>query len=365
MTKVLVVDDSALMRRQISRILTEAGLEVTIARNGVEALESVSRDKPDVITLDINMPEMDGLTFLSQLMVERPTPVVMVSSLTEQGALATFEALELGAVDFVHKPDGTVSHNIDQVRNEIVGKVQAAARARIRRSRGLRERLAADRSRIEARPTLPSPAVRLPPLASDAVVLIGVSTGGPSTLEAILTALPGDFPCPIVIAQHMPATFTTVFARRLNEVCELTVQEVTQPQVIEAGHVYIGRGDADLHFVKRGRSVVAAVTPPSPNWFWHPSVDCMVDSAMKVFAPSRLIGVLLTGMGNDGARKMADLHAAGGRTIAESEETAVVFGMPQELINLGGADLVLPFHGIARQIIDWTAPTKRAGRIGT
>lgn len=367
MTKVLVVDDSALMRRQIRKILTDAGFDVAIARHGVEALQMVALENPDVITLDINMPEMDGLTFLSRLMTESPKPVVMVSSLTEQGALATFEALELGAVDFVHKPDGTVSRNIAKIEEEIVAKVQSAARARMRRARGLRERLKADRSRIAERA---APATARAPAAASVpdqfpVVLVGVSTGGPGTVEEILTALPEDFPAPVVIAQHMPATFTSVFARRLDDVCPLPVQEVSQPLPLEPGRVYIGRGDADVVLARRGRGVVVTATPPSPSWFWHPSVDHMVESAMKVIPPSRIIGVLLTGMGNDGARKMAELHAAGGLTIAESEETAVVFGMPQELIALGGAGVVLPAHAVARQLIEWTVPSRRLRRPGT
>lgn len=376
MPKVLIVEDSALMRRQLKRILTEAGFEVTSARNGREALEQVGLIDPDVITLDINMPEMDGLTFLSHLMVELPKPVVMVSSLTEKGALATFEALEMGAVDFIHKPDGTISLNIEKIEQEIVAKVRAACRARMSRARGLRQRLQQERER---RVILPERPVRAsasplrpsapPPLAAPhedeigpPVVLIGVSTGGPGTLEEILVELPPDFPWAILVAQHMPATFTSVFARRLNEVCPIEVCEVSKPTPIEPGKVYIGRGDADFAVIKRGRQLAVTAVPASQEWFWHPSVNHLVYSAMKYLAPSQMVGVLLTGMGNDGAEAMTALHTGGSRTIAESEETAVVFGMPQELINLGGASEILPCGRIAAKLIDWITPPGRRSR---
>lgn len=357
MTKVLIVDDSALMRRQLSRILTEAGFEVVTARNGAEGLRLAAEAAPDVVTLDINMPEMDGLTMLSRLMVENPKPVVMVSSLTEQGALSTFEALELGAVDYIHKPDGTVSHRIDDVQDEIVGKVRAAARARIRRTRGLHGRLMAERGRRA--PAAATPAVAAGDLPC--VVLIGVSTGGPGTLEEILFELPADFPAPIVIAQHMPANFTGVFARRLNESCPLEVQEVRVPTPLRPGNVYVGRGDADVLLTQRNGEI-QVVAMPSSTGLWHPSVDRLVESAMKVVPPQHLIAVQLTGMGNDGAEQMTRLHQAGGRTIAESEETAVVFGMPQDLIKRGGADIVLPNHRIAQQLTDWAASARRRFR---
>ncbi|MBF0333219.1 MAG: response regulator, partial [Alphaproteobacteria bacterium] len=260
MVKVLIVDDSALMRRQLGRILTEAGFEVVTARNGAEGLRLAAEAAPDVITLDVNMPEMDGLTMLSRLMVETPKPVVMVSSLTEQGALATFEALELGAVDYVHKPDGTVSHRIDDVQREIVEKVRAAARARIRRAHGVHGRMQVER----ARGAQPAPAKIAEPIGEAAcVVLIGVSTGGPGTLEEILCELPAGFPAPILVAQHMPSNFTGVFARRLNDTCALEVQEVRVPTPLRPGNVYVGRGDADLLLSRRGAEVHAAAVPSS------------------------------------------------------------------------------------------------------
>ena len=384
MPKALVIEDSALMRRQIKRILSDAGFEVSTARNGVEALEQVALVDPDVITLDINMPEMDGLTFLSRLMIERPKPVVMISSLTEKGALATFEALEMGAIDFVHKPDGTVSHNIARIETEIVDKVRAAMGSRLSRARGLRQRMRAEREggrpALRVPPASVKPVFTAPPAkpafsavpakpagASDAlpsVVVIGVSTGGPGTLEEILTPLPADFPWAILVAQHMPAGFTGVFARRLDDACAITVREVAQPMPIEPGTVYIGRGDADFVVTRRGRQLMASAVPSSAEWFWHPSVNHLVYSAMKHLPPAQLIGVLLTGMGNDGAEAMTALHNAGGRTIAESEESAVVFGMPQELIKLGGAEVVLPAGQVAGRLVEWVSRASRRQRLG-
>lgn len=357
MVKVLIVEDSALMRRTLTDILSSEGFTVSSARNGVEGLEAVSKFDPDVITLDINMPEMDGLTFLSRLMVEKPKPVVMVSSLTEKGALATFEAMALGAVDFIHKPDGTVSHRMERVRQDIVDKVRAASRARLRGTMGLRERVRRE-SVASAQRVLPSSqTLRAGETEANPIVLVGVSTGGPGTVEEILCGLPEDFSAPILIAQHMPANFTSVFAKRLNDVCPLRVVEVTQPMPLEPGVVYIGRGDADFVLTRQGRGLAATAVPASAEFLWHPSVDRMVESAMRVANPGRLIGVLLTGMGNDGAKRMAELRAAGGHTIAESEATAIVFGMPQELIQLGGAEVTLPSNRVARQLVAW-APAR-------
>ncbi|MBF0562311.1 MAG: chemotaxis protein CheB, partial [Alphaproteobacteria bacterium] len=196
------------------------------------------------------------------------------------------------------------------------------------------------------------------------VVVIGVSTGGPGTLEEILTLLPADFPWAILIAQHMPAGFTGLFSRRLDESCAITVREVTQPMPIEPGTVYIGRGDADFVMTRRGRQLMATAVPASAEWFWHPSVDHLVYSAMKYLPPTQLIGVLLTGMGSDGANAMTALHEAGSLTIAESEESAVVFGMPQELIKLGGADVVLPAGQVAGKLMEWVSRASRRQRLG-
>jgi two-component system chemotaxis response regulator CheB len=350
-TTVLVVDDSALMRRTITEILAAAGgFEVVVARTGADALDLLDAEQPDVITLDITMPVMDGLTCLAEIMKRRPTPVVMVSSLTEKGALATLEALNLGAVDFLAKPGGTVSLDLDAVATELVEKVRRAAGARIRS----RPRTAAPRATAAPVRAKPAPATRVLPARSEVdAVLIGASTGGPGLVGDILRALPRDFPAPIVIAQHLPPSFTRALARRLDGECALRVQEVTAPVPLEPGNVYIGRGDGDVVLHTRAGTLLGRAAPASPAHRWHPSVDRLVASARQVVSPRRLIGVLLTGMGDDGAQELAALRAGGGRTIAEAAETAVVWGMPGELVRRGGADLVLPAGEVAGQILAW------------
>lgn len=362
MKTVLVVDDSALMRRLISSVLQDAGYKVETARNGVEGVQRLLELQPDVVTLDLNMPEMDGLTALSLMMQARPTPVVLVSSLTTKGASATLEGLALGAVDFLAKPGGTISLSIDDIATDLVNKVGAAAACRMRVPKAaaavetarptVATRPASARNvapEQAARPNTPSTRIGDVP----GVVLIGVSTGGPRTLEDILPLLPADFAWPVVVAQHMPANFTGAFAERMDRMCAVHVVEVTETMPLEAGHVYVGQGGSDIVLIERFGRLAVQPRPESPQCVWHPSVDLLVDSASKVLAPRQLIGVELTGMGNDGARAMADLKQSGGRTIAESQESAVVFGMPADLIARGGATLVLPSTAIARQLIHW------------
>ncbi|MDZ3837755.1 MAG: chemotaxis-specific protein-glutamate methyltransferase CheB [Rhodospirillales bacterium] len=352
--RLLVVDDSALMRRCLRECFeTETDIELRTARDGKDALEQVKSFDPDVVTLDINMPVMDGLTCLSHIMTDMPRPVVMVSSLTDAGALATLEALELGAVDYVTKPGGTVSLNLRTVFPDLIAKVRSAAEARGRR-RPLSERLRHQRPRAEVRPAqrLSAGCGKATEATAD-LVLIGVSTGGPRTLEDLLAQLAVDFPAPILVAQHMPARFTSVFAERLNERCPIAVQELAGPTQLKPGRVYIARGDADVTLSLRVNRLTALSTPADARFPWHPSVSRMVASAMSVAAPKRLIAVQLTGMGDDGANEITELRRQGGRTIAEAEETAVIFGMPKEVISRGGATKVLPAHKIAQQLQGW------------
>jgi two-component system chemotaxis response regulator CheB len=353
MLKLLIADDSALMRKFLGEMFrAEGDFDVCLARNGAEALSLARSFGPDVITLDVNMPEMDGITCLSRIMVECPKPVVMVSSLTSEGAEVTLQALGLGAVDFIAKPDGTVSLHIDEIRKALIGKVRMAARARPRLSRGLVERVRQSARAAER------PARAKPPATGAAVpgiVLIGVSTGGPGALENIIPRLPADFPWPVMIAQHMPQSFTGVFARRMNDISEIEVVEVSKPMPLRAGVAYVGRGDADMLVGVRSGALAAIPTPASPRHNWHPSVERLVASGLEHVDPAHLLGVMLTGMGNDGAEVMAALRARGGRTVAESEETAVVWGMPGELVQRGGATLVLPIQRIAEQLRRWTS----------
>jgi two-component system chemotaxis response regulator CheB len=348
MIKLLIVDDSALMRKCLRAIFEGGGIfEVLTARNGRDALTQIEQHNPDVVTLDINMPEMDGLSCLSEIMTKFPRPVVMVSSITAKGALATLEALELGAVDYVEKPGGTVSLNIDRVSQELIVKVEAAARSRPRRTRGLVQRV---RHAADSRPT-PRPANQGEGVSG--VVLIGVSTGGPRTLEDVLPELPADFPWPVVVAQHMPGAFTGSFAARLDKICALHVVEVGAALPLKRGQIYIGRGNADVIIDTRlGRAIVNSVGEDS-GFLWHPSVERLVKSAMRAMDAKSIVAVQLTGMGNDGAEAMTALKRAGGRTIAEHESTAIVNGMPAELIRLGGAQAILPCQRIADQLTAW------------
>ncbi|MEI8254967.1 MAG: chemotaxis-specific protein-glutamate methyltransferase CheB [Deltaproteobacteria bacterium] len=353
MLKLLIVDDSALMRRQLTQVFASAGgFEVRAARNGLEAVEQNREFLPDVITLDINMPEMDGLTALSLIMAERPVPVVMVSSLTEKGAMATFEALNLGAVDYIAKPNGTISLSIEAVREALVNGVRAAAGARLRR-KGTGSAAQVSPARKIREPVGTRPATPHPSAAGEGIVLIGVSTGGPRTLEDILPKLPADFPWPVLVAQHMPAAFTKSFADRMNDRCALNVVEVSSPAVVEPGTVYIGRGGADIVVVKRAGKLTVLAKPENAQFFWHPSVELLGRTVLEHCNVSRVIAVMLTGMGSDGSMAFADIKKRGGRTIAESEATAVVFGMPAELIKLGGADVVLNAEHIAGQLVLW------------
>jgi two-component system chemotaxis response regulator CheB len=357
--KVLVVDDSALVRKLFGGVLGgEPDFDVQFARNGVEALERLESFRPSVVTLDVHMPKMGGLECLDRIMVERPCPVVMVSALTAEGADETLEALRLGAVDFVTKPTGAVSLRMDEFAPTLVGKVRAAASARIKNSARLRERVL-HRSKARRRPAgRPERKRREKRSEGDGLVLVGTSTGGPPALEALLTALPADFPWPIVVAQHMPASFTGPLAERLDRLCAIQVSEVRRPTVMHAGNAYIGRGDADLIVGRRATGLVAMSAPARADYPWHPSTDRLVQSALMHVAPSQLIGVLMTGMGNDGAAAMAALHQQGGRTIAEAEETAVVWGMPRELVEAGGAEWVEPLHRIAERLLAIAPPCR-------
>jgi two-component system chemotaxis response regulator CheB len=365
--RVLVVDDSALVRKLFGRVLAEeSDLEVRFARDGNEALALLEEFRPDVITLDVQMPGMDGLACLDRIMLQRPAPVVMVSAYTDEGAEATLTALELGAVDFIAKPSGAVSLRIDEFAPMLKSRIRQAAGARVPASRRLRERvrlrtggavLARPRPARAARPkdtvtVLQTEDATAPVVAAsgEGVVLVGTSTGGPPALETLLTALPGDFPWPIVVAQHMPATFTGPLARRLDGLCALRVVEVNAALPLEAGTVYIGRGNGDVVLARRGGQLLVMPVPEQAEYPWHPSADRLVRSAMALLPASQLVGVLMTGMGDDGAAAMAELHAQGGRTIAEAEETAIIWGMPGELARAGGASYIVPLPRIAQRL---------------
>jgi len=358
--RLLVVDDSPLMRRLLGELFAAEGdFDVAFARNGAEALAALRDWRPDVITLVVRMPEMDGIACLDRIMIEQPTPVVMFSAVTTQGASEAMAALALGAVEVIPKPSGAVSLKMDEFGPPLVDKVRAAAAARLPTALRLRDRVRA-RTRLGGAPRPPAPRASRPrrPKAAyrsdTGLVVVGSSTGGPPALDAVLSVLPADYPWPIVIAQHMPASFTGPLAKRLDRLCALKVQEVSTPCPLAPGNVYIGKGDADVIVVSRGDRLLVTAAPPLAEYRWHPSVDRLVTTAMQRLGPHRLIGVLLTGMGNDGAVTMTKLRADGGRTIAEAEESAVVWGMPGELVKSDGADVIAPIETIASHLTEWT-----------
>ncbi len=338
--KVLVVDDSALVRMSVSEILSRAGMEVITAKNGREAVEKVLKEDPDVVTMDINMPVMDGLTALKLIMEKKPTPVVMLSSLTYEGARETIEALKLGAVDFIAKPGGVVV-DLKEIEDEMVRKVRMAAETspNIIRIQNLKKLKGLGVVRGKWRRT-----------DKDVCILIGSSTGGPSALEMIIPRLPADIPAPIFIVQHMPPGFTRQLAERLNSISEIEVKEAENNERVREGVAYIAPGGYHMKLRKAMDVVRIKVVDGKPVNAVKPSVDVTADSVVDVY-DGNTIGVILTGMGEDGAYGMKRIRDAGGLTIASSEDTCVVFGMPKAAIELGAIVSVKPVFEIAEEIV--------------
>jgi len=348
--KVLIVDDSALMRKVLKEIImTDPSLEVVgTARDGLDAVEKARDLKPDVVTMDINMPVMDGLTSMQHILHEYPeVPVLMVSSLTEEGALTTFEALELGAFDYVAKPSGTVSYNIHIVGREIIQKVKLAYKSvnkkNIRDRIQRRNSVSAQRRQHQQKKTDFTISKEL-----TKVVVIGISTGGPGTLMEVLPMLPQELQAAVIIIQHMLPSFTSSFAKRLNDACRISVKEAETGDVLWNGRGYLAPGGYQL--VVRGESGTIKL-PSTPKTVFMPSVNVTMEAVLNTFGGENVIGVLMTGMGDDGADAMVKIRRAGGITIAEDESTAVVFGMPKEAIEKGGAEIVAPSYRIADEII--------------
>lgn len=343
---VLVVDDSALIRKQLGSLLDRAGYDVGFAKNGKEAVEFVEEVDFDAITMDINMPVMDGLEAVKQIMHIKPTPIVMVSSLTQNEADITFEALDLGAVDYVAKP-GTITLNLRKQEEEILSKIAMAvtlpkSRLHIKKTahRKTKELLS---SKEEQKP-LPTKAQKL--------VLIGASTGGPGLIETIVTSLPVNYPYPVCVVQHMPENFTGVFAKRLNKNAKVEVMEAKAGETIKPATAIIAKGGWHLHFSKKlTGELIVKLSPNTVNHFFCPSVDEMFFSAAKIFNAKNILAVELTGIGDDGADGMLELRKNGANTIAESEETAVVYGMPKMAYERGGAVKKLPFPKIVDEIL--------------
>ncbi len=344
-TKVLVVDDSALMRQMLTDILgSDPELEVVGATGDpYAAWDRLKQTSPDVLTLDVEMPRMNGLTFLEKLMVNRPLPVVMVSSLTERNCDTTFRALELGAVDFVTKPKLDVATGTLSLADELVTKVKAAAQARPR-----------------PRPPEPArPIVRGSALAgglfrtTHQVLAFGASTGGCEALATIIGGLPADAPGAVAVI-HMPEGFTRSFAARLDKSCAVRVSEARDGDRVIPGHVLIAPGNFHLEVVRNGAATAVRTRAGEPVNRHRPSVDVLFESCARELGPNA-VGVILTGMGDDGARGLLAMRKAGARTVAQDEATCVVFGMPKEALALGAAGDVLPLDRIAPHLLRITA----------
>ncbi len=343
--RVLIVDDSALMRQVLSEILRQDP-EIAVVGSAPDpyvAWEKIKSLQPDVLTLDVEMPRMDGLTFLEKLMQSRPMPVLMVSSLTERGCETTLRALELGAVDFVTKPKVDVASGTVDLGAEIVEKVKGAARARVRTHR---------RPSAHASPAAPVVKPRLNFQTTHKVICIGASTGGTEALFAVLTAMPADAPG-IVIVQHMPAGFTTSFAQRLNNACQIRVKEAQDGDRILQGHALLAPGGNHMAVRRLGANFVVRVGPGQPVNRHCPSVDVLFRSAATHLGINA-IGAILTGMGNDGAAGLLEMRRAGARTLAEDESTCVVFGMPREAIACGAAEQVVRLEEVAGRLMSLT-----------
>lgn len=349
--RVLVVDDSAVVRQVMTTVLGAAGMEVTAVSDPVFALERMKKSRPTVILLDVEMPRMDGLTFLKKVMAEDPIPVVVCSGYTGRGTEKALQALREGAVEVLPKPQMNIRENPRGVATLIVDAVQAAARARVGRHGRV---TAASPAAAPARrgmggdaPALGGQAVTVAP--GEWIVALGASTGGTEALRCILTALPADSP-PILVVQHMPAAFTGPFAAALDADCRIQVREAKEGDRLARGLALIAPGGEHMRLVARGRGYAVSVLGGPPVSLHRPSVDVLFESVAAVGARDALVGVLLTGMGADGARGLLAMRRAGAYTIAQDEATSVVFGMPKEAVALGAAADVLPLPRIAAAI---------------
>ncbi|NWF76379.1 MAG: chemotaxis response regulator protein-glutamate methylesterase [Nitrospirae bacterium] len=339
-TRVLIVDDSAYSRQIIRRTLeSDKGIEVVgVSSDGIDAMAKTIKIKPDIITLDLEMPEMDGFSFLRWLMKKHPIPVIIVSSYSDSKTV--FKALELGAADFIAKPSRIVSANLQNLQQDLLRKVKGIKNFRI-------DRLSKNLNLLEERTSGISPPEKLS--CEIEAIGIGSSTGGPAALKIILSRLPEDFPAGIVISQHMPKGFTASFAERLNGISKLSVREAKDGEEITTGKVLICPGGFHMLFKKRGRRVVTSLKESKTTDKYVPSVDMMMSSLADIYG-NKTMGIVLTGMGNDGKGGMLEIKKKGGYTIVESEDTAVVFGMPNEVIKSGAASRVLPLQEIPEEL---------------
>ena len=353
--RILVVDDSPFMRKSLQKMLEDAPdlKVVATARDGIDALEKLEEHKPDIVTLDIEMPRMDGLTCLKKIMATHPLPVLMVSSLTQEGAQATLDALSLGALDFIPKESGFATMSIMQIQQDLQEKVR-----RLAASPKFHPREAPDPT-PRGVPSAPRPASPARPAAVPAMpglglagspmadlLVIGSSTGGPKALQDILPAIPAGLPVPCLIVQHMPSTFTRPFADRLNGLCQVHVKEAEQGEPLKAGTVYIAPGGIHMLYGTRTPKGCVELSPEPAASLHRPSVDVLFQSVADQYR-GQVLATILTGMGADGAKGMEQLKHKGAHTLAEAEESCVVYGMPRAAVERGCVDLVAPLPDIA------------------
>jgi two-component system chemotaxis response regulator CheB len=346
--RVLIVDDSAVMRQLLATLLS-ADPEIEVVGSAPDphvARERIKALNPDVVTLDVEMPHMDGVTFLRKIMTLRPTPVVMISTLTQVGAETTLEALEIGAVDFIAKPTADVANGMAALAIELQAKVKGAARARV----GVRRAAPAPR---------PQQRVHRP---NGKIVVIGASTGGVEALKALLIGLPADCP-PTLITQHMPARFTAAFAERLNRECPMTVSQAVHDEIIEPGHVYIAPGSHHLELHRTGGKNMCRLSDSAPVSGHRPSVDVLFRSAARTAGKSA-VGVILTGMGKDGAEGMYELRQSGATTLGQNEESSLIYGMPRAAFERGAVIRQYSLAQMPDAILDACEdhPKDRSGR---
>ncbi|OYO27428.1 chemotaxis response regulator protein-glutamate methylesterase [Janthinobacterium sp. PC23-8] len=347
--KVLIVDDSALIRSVMAEIVnSQPDMEVVgTAPDPLVARELIKQTNPDVLTLDVEMPKMDGLDFLEKLMRLRPMPVLMVSSLTERGSEITMRALELGAVDFVTKPKISIQSGMREYSEMIADKIRAASKARIR------ARTLAPHGAAAAPGTAPLPVLRNPLLSSEKLIIVGASTGGTEAIREFLMQMPSD--CPgILITQHMPEGFTRSFARRLDSLCKISVQEAAGGERVLPGHAYIAPGHSHLTLTRSGANYMTKIDQSEPVNRHRPSVDVLFRSAAQ-FAGKNAVGVILTGMGKDGAQGMLEMKAAGAYNFAQDEASCVVFGMPREAIAVGATHEVGALTALPGMVLGYLA----------
>ena len=356
MIRVVIVDDSAFMRKAL-QIMLESDPEIEVvglARDGQEGVDQVKRYKPDCVTMDIEMPRMNGLEALDIIMREMPTPVLVVSSITTEGAAVTLEAMERGAMDFIPKTQSYVAIDITKIKEELINKVRAIVKQRPTEKRAFLDALNRRRERHKEMAAEPSTTeqVKIPEQLKGShysVVAIGVSTGGPPVVQHILENLPADFPAGIIIAQHMPEAFTKPFADRLNKTSPLEVKEAETGDRITKGAALIGRGGSHLVVNRQGNQMVVELTDKPDNLLYFPSADVLFSSVAGTYG-SQSLGVILTGMGHDGVEGLKELDANGGTIVAQNEESCVVYGMPKAVIDVGIADIITSAGDVPRVI---------------